>query len=72
MERTGWTGKTVTLKYKLNTYQGGPWNDVLWTSVHSVDSVYEGKVLRPMDLYEERRLVCGTLHFNSFPHYPTI
>lgn len=22
MERTGWTGKTVTLKYKLNTYQG--------------------------------------------------
>ena len=22
MERTGWTGKTVTLKYKLDTYQG--------------------------------------------------
>lgn len=24
MERTGWTGKTVTLKYKLDTYQGLP------------------------------------------------
>lgn len=22
MEGTGWTGKTVTLKYKLDTYQG--------------------------------------------------
>lgn len=22
MERTGWTGKTVTLKYKLDTYEG--------------------------------------------------
>ena len=22
MERTGWTGKTITLKYKLDTYQG--------------------------------------------------
>lgn len=24
MERHGWTGKTVTLKYKLDTYQGKP------------------------------------------------
>lgn len=23
LERGGWTGKTVTLKYKLDTYQGG-------------------------------------------------
>jgi DNA polymerase kappa len=22
MERSGWAGKTVTLKYKLDTYQG--------------------------------------------------
>jgi len=23
MQKTGWTGRTVTLKYKLDTYQGG-------------------------------------------------
>lgn len=44
----GWTGKTVTLKYKLDTYQGnsfscGPWNllgiDELYLSLHQGEIV---------------------------------
>ena len=36
MEQNGWTGRTVTLKYKLDTYQGGCFKSVLEDLFHMV------------------------------------
>ena len=60
MENSGWTGKTVTLKYKLDTYQGLVHVlEARSAMSHSFYSLHTRKVLRQMDIDQEGGSVCG-------------
>ena len=55
MRDNGWTGKTVTLKYKLDTYQGraiAPFSSS-WDFSKTFLSLHSCKIFRSVD-YEER------------------
>lgn len=63
MERTGWTGKIVTLKYKLDNFQGAPLLAALVcdSDQHMVlVSIHSRQVVRQMDLDEKGGFVCST------------
>lgn len=40
MERGGWTGRTITLKYKLDTYQGSVLFSALYPTSSAEDDAY--------------------------------
>jgi hypothetical protein len=59
MERNGWTGRTVTLKFKLDTYQGGFMSRV--ADSHDLTprpSIYPSQVFSLLD-NEKGRIVCS-------------
>lgn len=54
MQRTGWTGKTVTLKYKLDTYEGRLTVHIPLISIDGLPSVHQSQVFHSMDIGQER------------------
>ena len=59
MEQNGWTGRTVTLKYKLDTYQGVcPFQKCIRGFVSYGDSLYSCEVVRSLGFNEGRAISC--------------
>jgi hypothetical protein len=61
MQSCGWTGKTVTLKFKLDTYQG---TSLIRLSCQNIDpllhSIHSCQVVLSLG-YKERRSICSKL-----------
>ena len=67
MEQNGWTGRTVTLKYKLDTYQGVCFKSVLEDLFHMVIVFTRAKSFdRWVSTKEELYNVSGLLQASSF------
>ena len=54
MNQDGWTGRTVTLKYKLDTYQGVCVQKYLRGFILYGDSLYSCEVVRSLGFNEGR------------------
>lgn len=66
MEQDGWTGRTVTLKYKLDTYQGVFFKSVLENLFHMVIVFTRAKSFdRWVSTKEELYNVSGLLQASS-------
>jgi DNA polymerase kappa len=56
MEQDGWTGRTVTLKYKLDTYQGACFFKCFRGFISYGDSLYSCEVVRSLRFNEGRAI----------------
>jgi DNA polymerase kappa len=66
MEQDGWTGRTVTLKYKLDTYQGVCFRRILKDLFHKVIVFTRAKSFdRWVSTKEELYNVSGLLQASS-------